>query len=83
MKVLTHWPCYIEPAVVPDFGAGSSSAVEATQTAPIAQSTVEPNVMPKTHTIETIKDKVEKAEDPKVEEIKMPKILSLLRRPPR
>ena len=30
MKVLTHRPRYIEPAVVPDFGAGSSSAVEAT-----------------------------------------------------
>jgi hypothetical protein len=27
MKVLTHRPRYIEPAVVPDFGAGSSSAV--------------------------------------------------------
>jgi hypothetical protein len=31
--------------------------------------------MPKMHTIETIKDKVEKAEEPKVE-VKMPKILS-------
>jgi hypothetical protein len=77
MKVLTHPPRYIEPAVVPDFGAWSSSAVEATQTAPIAQSTIEPIVMPKTHTIEPVKDKVEKAEEPKVEEIiKMPKILS-------
>jgi hypothetical protein len=59
MKVLTHRPCYIEPVVVPDFGAGSSSAVEATQTVPILQSTVEPTIMLKTHTIETIKDKVE------------------------
>jgi hypothetical protein len=63
--------------MVPDFGVGSSSAVEATQTAPTAQSTVEPNVMLKMHTIEPVKDKVEKAEEPKVEEIiKMPKILS-------
>jgi hypothetical protein len=75
MKVLTHRPCYIEPAVVPNFGAGSSSAVEATQTVPIVQSTIELTVMPKTHTIETIKDKVEKAEEPKVE-VKMPRILS-------
>jgi hypothetical protein len=29
VKVLTHLPRYIEPAVVPDFGAGSSSAAEA------------------------------------------------------
>jgi hypothetical protein len=35
MKVLTHRPRYIEPAVVPDFVAGSSSAAEATQTASI------------------------------------------------
>jgi hypothetical protein len=33
MKVLTHRPRYIEPAVVPDFGAGSSSAAKAIQTA--------------------------------------------------
>jgi hypothetical protein len=36
VKVLTQWPRYIEPAVVPDFGAGSSSAAEAIQTAPTA-----------------------------------------------
>jgi hypothetical protein len=36
VKVLTHRPRYIEPAVVPEFGAGSSSAAEATETAPIA-----------------------------------------------
>jgi hypothetical protein len=34
--------------------------------------------MPKTHIAEPIKDKVEKAEEPKIDEItKMPKILSL------
>jgi hypothetical protein len=75
MKVLTHQPCYIEPAVIPNFGVESSSAVKATQTVLIVQSTVEPTVMPKTPTIETIKDKVEKAEEPKVE-VKMPGILS-------
>jgi hypothetical protein len=36
VKVLTHRPRYNEPAVVPDFGAGSSSAAEAIQNAPIA-----------------------------------------------
>jgi hypothetical protein len=35
VKVLTHRPCYIEPAVVPEFGVGSSSAAEARKTAPI------------------------------------------------
>jgi hypothetical protein len=62
---------------VPEFGAGSSSAAEATQTAPITQSAKEPTVMPKTHTVEPVEDKVDKAEEPKVEEIiRMPKILS-------
>jgi hypothetical protein len=60
VKVLTHWPRYIEPAVVPEFGAGSSSAVEATETAPIAQSTEEATVMSKVPIAEPIKDKVDK-----------------------
>jgi hypothetical protein len=35
MKVLTHRPRYIEPAVVPKFGARTSSAAEAKEAAPI------------------------------------------------
>jgi hypothetical protein len=74
VKVLTHWPRYIEPAVVPDFGAGSSSAAKAM----ITQSAEEPTVMLKEHTVKEIEDKVDKANEPKVEEIiKMSKILSL------
>jgi hypothetical protein len=77
VKVLTHWSRYIEPAVVPEFGTGSTSAAEATQTTLITQSAEEPTVMPKTHTVELVQDKVDKAEEPKVEEIiKMQKILS-------
>jgi hypothetical protein len=77
MKVLTHRLRYIEPAVVPDFGAGSSSAAEATQIASITQSAEEPTVMSKEHTVKAVEDKVDKADEPKVEEIiKMPKILS-------
>jgi hypothetical protein len=47
VKVLTHLPRYIEPAIVPEFGVESSSAAEATQTAPIVQSAEEPTVVPK------------------------------------
>jgi hypothetical protein len=36
VKVLTHRPRYIKPAVVPEFGAGSSSAAKAIQTASTA-----------------------------------------------
>jgi hypothetical protein len=77
IKVLTHRPRYIEPAVVLEFGAGSTLAAEATQTASITQSAEEPSVMPKTHIVESVEDKFDKAEESKVEEIiRMPKILS-------
>jgi hypothetical protein len=68
MKVLTHRPRYIEPAVVPDFGAGSSSAAKAIQTASTIQGAKEPTILSKTHIVEPVKDKVEKAEEPKIEE---------------
>jgi hypothetical protein len=62
---------------VPEFGAGSTSAAEATQTASITQSAEEPTVMPKTHTVEPVEDKFDKAGESNVEEIKrMPKIMS-------
>jgi hypothetical protein len=62
---------------VPEFGAGSTSAAKATQTALITKSAEEPTIMPKTHAFELVEDKVDKAEEPKVEEvIRMPKILS-------
>jgi hypothetical protein len=38
MKVLTHRPRYIEPFVVPEFGEGTSSTVEAKQAASIVLS---------------------------------------------
>jgi hypothetical protein len=38
MKVLTHRPRYIEPVVVPEFGEGTSSTVEAKQAASIVLS---------------------------------------------
>jgi hypothetical protein len=74
IKVVTHRPCYIEPVIVPEFGTGSTSAAEATQTASITQSIEEPTVMPKMHAVEPVENKVEES---KVEEIiRMPKILS-------
>jgi hypothetical protein len=36
VKVLTHRPRYIEPAVVPEFGAGTFSAIETKETVPTA-----------------------------------------------
>jgi hypothetical protein len=77
MKVLTHRPRYIEPAVVPKFGAGTFSATEAKQAAPIVQSAEEPTVVPKVPTVGPTKAKDDKPEEPQVEKvIKVPEILS-------
>jgi hypothetical protein len=34
LKVLTHRPCYIEPAIVPEFSGETSSSIEAKGAAP-------------------------------------------------
>jgi hypothetical protein len=79
MKVLTHRPRYIEPAVVPEFGGEASSAAESRETVPPMQRTEEPTIMPKAPSAELVEKKVDKdkAERSKTEELtKMPGILS-------
>jgi hypothetical protein len=77
MKVLTHRPRYIEPAMIPEFGEGASSAAETKETVPSAQSTEEPAVMSKLLSVKLVETKADKAEGPKIEEItKMLEILS-------
>jgi hypothetical protein len=79
VKVLTHQPRYIEPAVVPELGEGTSSTAEAKQAASIVHIAEEPIVVPKMPTVGPIEAKDDKAEEPKVEEIvKMPEIMSPL-----
>jgi hypothetical protein len=78
MKVLTHRPRYIEPVVVPEFGAGTSSAAKAKRAAPIVQSTEEPIIVPKVPTASSVKARDDKTEVPLVEKvIKTPEILSV------
>jgi hypothetical protein len=77
MKVLTHRPRYIEPAMMLKFGMGTSSAAEAKQSAPIVQSAEEPTIVPKVPTVGPAKAKDDKAEEPQVEKvIKVPEIVS-------
>jgi hypothetical protein len=72
MKVLTHRPRRIEPAVIPEFGEGTSSAAKAKEIVSIMQSTVESSVVPKITTVGLAKA------EPQVERVtKMPEILSL------
>jgi hypothetical protein len=79
MKVLTHRPRYIEPAVVPEFDGEVSSAAESRETVPPMQRVEEPAIMPKAPSVELVETKVnkDKAERSKTEEVtKMPGILS-------
>jgi hypothetical protein len=79
MKVLTHRPRYIEPAVVPEFGGEASSAAESRKTIPLVQRTEDPAIMLKASSVELVETKVDKdkAERSKTEEVtKMPEILS-------
>jgi hypothetical protein len=65
MKVLTHRPCYIEPAMVPEFFSEASSATEAKKPIP-AQKAEELSATPK----------AEKTEESKAEGTKISEILS-------
>jgi hypothetical protein len=79
LKVLTHRPCYIEPAIVPEFGGETSSATEAKDPTPPTQKIEKPAAMPKAPSTELIETKVDedKAERSKTEEAtKMTEILS-------
>jgi hypothetical protein len=51
LKVLTHRPRYIEPAIMPEFGSDTSSAIKAKGPA-LMQRIEEPAAMPKTDKIE-------------------------------
>jgi hypothetical protein len=77
VKVLTHRSRYIELAVVPEFGAGTSSAAEAEKAASIVQSSKEPTVVPKVPIVGPTISKDDKTEEPQAEETKkIPEILS-------
>jgi hypothetical protein len=65
LKVITHRPRYIEPAIVPEFGGETSSAIEAKGPAP-TQRIEEPTAMPKT----------DKIEEPRIEGTKTLEVLS-------
>ena len=77
VKVLMHRSRYIEPAVVPEFDEGTSSAAKIKETAPPAKRTEEPAIMPKLPSVKLVETKVDKAEKQNIEEIvKIPEILS-------
>jgi hypothetical protein len=78
LKVLTHRPCYIEPAVVPEFGGETSSVAEPKEPIPPTQKAEDPAIMPKVPSAELaeLKTDKDKAEEPKIEGTKMLETLS-------
>jgi hypothetical protein len=77
LKVLTHRPRYIEPAMIPEFCEEASSAAKTKETVLPAQDTGEPAVMPKLLSVKLVEATADKAEGSKIREItKMPEILS-------
>jgi hypothetical protein len=70
VKVLTHRPRYIEPAVVPEFGGETSSDTEAKEPAP-TQKIEEPAAMPKTSSAKLAEPKADNigVEGTKISEI--------------
>jgi hypothetical protein len=69
LKVLTHRPRYIEPAMVPELGEETSSAAESKEPIPPTQKAEEPATMPKAPSAEQAEAKTgkDKAEEPKTE----------------
>jgi hypothetical protein len=77
MKVLTHRPRFIEPAVIPEFGKGASLVVKAKEIARPTQRTEEPTKMSKVLSVRLVETKDDKAEGPEIKEMtKMPETLS-------
>jgi hypothetical protein len=75
VKVLTHRPRFIEPAIVPEFGGETSSATEAKE--PVATQTAEdPVAMPKASPAKSGEPKAINIEEAEVEETKILEVIS-------
>jgi hypothetical protein len=73
LKVLTHRPRYIEPAVVPEFGGEASSAAEPREPIPPMQKAEEPAIMLKAPLVDLAESKTDKdkAEESNIGETKV------------
>jgi hypothetical protein len=78
MKVLTHRPHYIEPAVIPELGEGTSSSAKTKEIIPLVQRTEESATMPKVPLVKLAEPKSDKdkTEGPKI--VEMPRMLVVL-----
>jgi hypothetical protein len=75
LKVLTHRPCYIEPAIVPEFGGETSSVAIPKEPIP-SQKAKEPATLPKATSAKLAEPKTDKAEESRIEGTKTLEVLS-------
>jgi hypothetical protein len=75
VKVLTHRPCYIETAIVPEFGGETSSATEAKEPV-LAQKIEEPAAMPKAFSAKLAEPKADNIEEIGVKGTKILEVIS-------
>jgi hypothetical protein len=76
LKVLTHRPRFIEPAIVPEFSGETFSATEAKGPAPPMQKIEGPAAMPKAPSAKLAEPKTDKTEEPRIEGTKILEVLS-------
>jgi hypothetical protein len=76
LKVLTHRPRYIEPAMVPEFGGETSSSATPKEPIPSTQKAEEPATLPKAPSAKLAEPKTDKAEEPRIEGTKTLEVLS-------
>jgi hypothetical protein len=75
VKVLTHRPCYIEPATVPEFGGETSSTTEAKEPA-LTQRIEEPSTISKASSAKLAEPKTDNIEEIGVEGTKILEVIS-------
>jgi hypothetical protein len=74
VKVLTHRPRYIEPAIVPEFGGETSSVTEGKK--PTVTQKIEPSVSPKASSAKSDEPKAINIEEMKVEKTRILEVIS-------
>jgi hypothetical protein len=74
VKVLTHRPRYIEPAIVPEFGGETSSATEGKK--PAITQKIEPAVSPKASSAKPDEPKAINIEEMKIEKTRILEVIS-------
>jgi hypothetical protein len=78
LKVLTHRPRYIEPAVIPELDKGTSSSAKTKETVPPVRRTKESATMPKLPMVKLVEPKADKDKTERTKIVEMPRMPEVL-----